>query len=83
MNKEEILKELAHKLEDKYGAPSGIFHELGFVLIKDASEPNAPIIPDDIAEIIHEIAEKYNLNTGDIAFSVNNGDILVGFPSNS
>lgn len=75
---EEVLLELSHKLEAKYGVQPGIFHELGYVLVKDAGEPNNPIHPEDIETIIREVASKFNLKFPEIAYSVNNGDILVG-----
>lgn len=79
MDRNEILLELSHKLEDHYGVQPGIFHELGSVLVEDASQPDNPINPQDIEAIIQEVANQFHLRTGDLAYSVNGGNILVGF----
>lgn len=79
MDREEVLLELAHRLEDKYGVKPGIFHEVGCVLLKDAAEQANPIHPEEIDSILREVANKFKLRTTELAYSVSNGDILVGF----
>ncbi len=79
MNKEEVLLELAHRLEEKYGVRPGIFHREGYIRIEDVSRPDGPIIPDDIELIIKEVAQKFNLKFTDLAFSIQFGNIQVGF----
>lgn len=82
MDKEAILRELAHKLEKKYRVQPCMFPEQCNVVLENASEPARPIHPEDVRAIIKQIAEVFSLKTGDLAYSINNGNIIVGLPSN-
>jgi len=79
MDRDDVLLELAHKLEKRYGVQPDIFHKLGYVEIKDANLPDGPINPNDIETIIKEVRQKFNLEDTDLAYSINFGDIQVGF----
>jgi len=82
MNKEEILLEVKRRLEEKYGVEGGVFPEQGKVIVENVSKPNSPIHPEDVENIIKRVSEKFDLRSGDLAYSADNGNIIVSFPSN-
>lgn len=77
VNSDEILLEIAHKFEDKYGVKPGIFHKKGQVLFERIGSSVGPIIPDEVGAILKQVGEKFNLRTGDLAFTTNNGNLLI------
>ncbi len=83
MTKLDILKYIAEEIRNKYGEEPGIFHELGQIVVEGVSKPNAPIIPEEVTDILLKAAKKFNLKTGDLVFSTNNGNILISFSKNN
>jgi hypothetical protein len=75
----EMLFDLAHRLEAKYGVQAGIFHEKGKVLLEKIETSTNPIHPEEIDAICKETAAKFNLKTDDIAYTTRDGNILVYF----
>ena len=79
MDKEEVLLRVKHLLEKKYGAEAGIFIQQGQVLLKRASRPDAPIIPEELEAIVQQVREEFNLPPLILIGSIYHGDtILVG-----
>lgn len=82
MNKIKILLEIKHRLADKYGVEGELYHEDEKLVVNDVGTPNAPLILEEVGEIIKEVASKFGVEDSSIAYSTNRGNIVVGFSSN-
>lgn len=83
MDKEKILLRIKHLLEEKYGKEPWIALQQGQVILENASEPNAPIIPEEVSAMVKKVMEEFKIPSTNLAYSIfNNGTILVGFSSN-
>ena len=83
MDREKILLRLKLLLEEKYGKEAWIALQQGQVILENASEPNAPIIPEEVDAIVDMVMEEFNLLPTNLDYSVHsNGTILVSFSSN-
>ncbi len=81
-SREQILTDISVRLRDKYGKEPGIFIDEGKVVLENANEPGASVIPEEVAAIRDDVIRKYHLYSYDLASSVHNGTILIGFSSN-
>lgn len=78
MGIEEALLYLARKLEAKYGVLADVSYGKGQILLEKAGTPTNPIHHEEIDGICRKAASRFNLKTGDIAYNIHDGSILVG-----
>ena len=82
---DEILLQIKHKLEDKFGEEVEVYEEKGFI-VREASKPNAPVIPEEIGILIREAVGDLDYNYTDWPIMINpkNGNLVIRYtPTNS
>lgn len=73
---EDAIKKLLKKeLGQKYG--TNIVEDHNVMVVKDASKPNAPIIPEEVDKLINNVGTVIHLRTGQVAYTVYNKDLIV------
>lgn len=73
---DEAIKNLLKKeLMKKYGG--NIVENNNIFVIKEASKPNAPFIPEEMDKIINNIGTIMPLRTGQVAYTLHNKDLIV------
>lgn len=83
MDREKVLLRLKLLLEEKYRKEAWIALQQGQVILENVSEPNAPIIPEEVDTIVKRVMEEFRIQPTNLAYNItSNGTILVGYSSN-
>ncbi len=77
VDKTKIILEVAHKIEDKYGAKAGMFPEQGRIIFEGIASPSEPIIPEEMNAILNQVGREFDLRTGDLAYTINNRNLVI------
>lgn len=71
------LNYLQQALTNKYKTEVVINGDL--VIVKNASRPNAPIIPEEVTKIIIDTARLFDLRTGELAYTTHGRDLVIQY----
>lgn len=77
-----VLQDIAEELRNKYGKEPGIFHEQQKVILENAAELDAPIIKEEVEEIVLREIQKFSLNENELAYTIIGGNIIIAFANN-
>ena len=75
---EQILLTITERLRNKYGKEPEVNHE-GSIILREANEPNAPVIPEEVERLILDVIAPLGLNPVEWPFTTNNGNIVIRY----